>query len=91
MTTTQIALLNLNAYLNYSGLGFEAEFGGLTELLTGACDATDDEVEKELNSWKQELMLVKSRLEEGPDDCAERWEIELRLLNNALMALNVIS
>lgn len=91
MTTTQIAIANLSAYLSYSKLGFEAELGGLIELLTGACDATDEQIGIEIGSWRQELMLAKSRLEEGPDDCAERWEIECLLLRNAVMALNVIS
>lgn len=90
MTTTQIALLNLNAYLQYSKLGFEAEFGGLTELLTGACDATDDEIKMEIDSWKRELALAQSNLEQGPDDSGERWQIECSLLRNAVMALNAI-
>ena len=90
MTTTQIALLNLNAYLQYSKLGFEAEFEGLTELLTGACDATDDEIKMEIDSWKRELALAQSNLEQGPDDSGERWQIECSLLRNAVMALNAI-
>ena len=91
MTTTQIALLNLASYLQYSKLGYEAEFGGLVELLTGACDSSDEEISQELAAWKRLLNAAQEKLEEGPDDSTERWEIELRLLRNAAMALNAIN